>query len=193
MSEQYQSRDNENTAFSEPDNSFLLDINLPITDHKTFFEQYKITIAAVEKVSDRRAAINKFYISLLSGIFTILAFILGGKSIIEPENWGFISIVMILLGIFGYQLGRIWKANLRSFQKLNEAKFTIINAMEKHLPVKPYSQEWDDFLSKKSFGFDEQNKIEESIPTVFQIGYALLVLAGGVVFVLATFTEILGA
>ncbi len=44
-----------------------------MSDRQILFEQYKLYVQMADNISERRNQTNRFYITLLSGLFTVLA------------------------------------------------------------------------------------------------------------------------
>ena len=98
-------------------------------------EQYKIYVEMADRISARRAASNTFFITLNTGIFTLV-----GAMWDDPaaSTWLLTFPVIVLVG---QCLAWFWL--LRSYRQLNSAKYAVIGAMEERLPASPYwSAEW---------------------------------------------------
>ncbi|MCI4666528.1 MAG: hypothetical protein MRZ79_00100 [Bacteroidia bacterium] len=141
---------------------------------KMLLDQYKLFVATAEKVSDRRNNANKFYISLLSGILGIIAFILKLENGLDEHINHLIFIVSGLLGII---LCFVWIVNLQSYKQLNEAKFNAaINKMEEELPFQPFSEEYKYLEEQKNFR--SLSRVETIIPMLFMFPYGMLISYG---------------
>ena len=76
-------------------------------------------------------------------------------------------------------LAAVWWLALRSYRDLNRAKFDVIMAMEKRLPARIFTDEWNT-LKKDPVGlwrqrYAEIGFIERFVPLVFIALYALVI------------------
>jgi hypothetical protein len=134
--------------------------------HEILFEQYKLYVEMSNEISKRRHQTNSFYISLSSAIIALFSLI---TVKIGLNNTEFISI----LPIFGLVTCSIWFTHIRSYKKLNSAKFKVINKIEKQLPCQGFSEEWD--LLKKG-SYKRLTDIERYVPIIMGILYLLILL-----------------
>lgn len=101
-------------------------------------EQYKLFVEMADRVSSRRADANRFYITLLSGILAVAAFVLEGKYFIQNQN-----VILFMVSAFGILICLFWALNLRSYRQLNSGKFQVIHEMEQQLTFRCYDREWE--------------------------------------------------
>ena len=95
-------------------------------------------IQMADKVSDRRGIANTFFLSLNTFLLTVLGVLPQLKSnIIE-----FTMVWIIIVAIAGVTFCITWFMLIRYYAKLNEAKFAVINEIEKKLPVTVFNTEW---------------------------------------------------
>lgn len=144
--------------------------------NKDLLEQYKIYIEMMDKISSRRYKSNFFYISLLSGIFAILSLI---YERIFPLESSLSNISLIFILIVAVCLCITWFIHIGSFRKLNDAKFEVINEMEKTLPYACYKEEWEKIKEKK---YIKLTIIEQIIPIIFMILYIILLIFSIIIF-----------
>ena len=95
-------------------------------DKKMLFEQYKLAVEMADRISARRGIANGFYFTVSSGLLA------------AAESFG-----LAKASGAGLLLACAWWLQLRSYRKLNAAKWTVISALEKELPAKPFTDEWD--------------------------------------------------
>ena len=127
----------------------------------TILELYKLHVEMADRVSQRRAVANNWFITINSSIFSL------GSYISIKGNLREVAFLCFL----GLCLALIWRALIRSYKKLNSAKFKVINAIEKkHLPIKPYSDEYNHYKEDKRKDF---TTVEKWIPTALMIIYSL--------------------
>lgn len=95
-------------------------------------DQYKLYVEMADRISQRRATANTYFLSLNSAI---LAFV-GYLSVKETGEH------MWMLALGGIALSGLWRVLIISYSNLNTAKFKVIHKIEKRLPISPYEAEW---------------------------------------------------
>jgi hypothetical protein len=128
-------------------------------------EQYKKYLEMADKISDRRAAANTFFLTVNTGL--ISAF--GLAKVVTQNNFDFLfiagSVAAILLCYSWYRL-------IRSYQDLNTAKFKVVHEIENNLPLRPFDAEWEAVGRGKNknlyFPFTH---IERRVPWIFMLLY----------------------
>ncbi len=135
------------------------------------FEQYKIYIESIEKISDRRQHANNYFITINTALISLIGLSFQIKFF---ENLAGIKLVLAFVGIVVCVI--FWYL-IRSYKQLNTGKFDVVHKIEEHLPLALHKYEWE------VLGKGEDNKkyypfshIELIIPWVFGIIYALLEL-----------------
>lgn len=136
------------------------------TSSETLFEQYKLYVEMANDVSKRRHQTNNFYISLSSAIIALFSLI---TVKIGSNSTEFISV----LPLFGLVTCFIWFTHIRSYKKLNSAKFKIINKIEDQLPCQGFSKEWE-VLNKDCY--KKLTDIERYVPILIGILYFFILL-----------------
>ena len=96
-------------------------------------EQYKLACTAADNVSARRENSNRYLITLNTAIVALYAFHATGDA--NPY-------LLIPLAIAGTAISVLSFAIIHSHRKINQAKFKVINEIEKHLPAGIYAWEW---------------------------------------------------
>jgi len=141
-------------------------------------EEYKIFLATAKNVSDRRMKSNRFFITIMTVIFSFISVVLSTNYI--ARNRGY---VIIAIWIFCLGLCKTWSKTLESFAKLNSAKFDVILEMEKELKYNAFAQEWKKLTTDKTYKILSWN--EKQIPRYFAwfisivfVGYFFLGYAG---------------
>jgi len=133
-------------------------------------EQYKLYIEMTDRISNRRDQMNKFYMSLLSGIVVIFSIVIESNIFSDFRIMGF-----IVFSVLGLSLCLLWNINLDSHRRLNAGKFKVIHEIEQNLPFLCYEREWEIIgkgeKDKRYFPF---TKIEQYIPLILAIPYILL-------------------
>ncbi len=105
-------------------------------DH--LLEQYKLYVELTDRLSQRREHTNNLYISLVSGLFAVIALILNNG---EASDLRYILTASI--SILGTLVCLLWYINIESYRQLNTGRFKVIHEMEKYLPYPCYSREWE--------------------------------------------------
>jgi len=144
------------------------------TDAANLVEQYKLYVQMADKISDRRADANKFFISLLTGLLALLSAIVqfrGGEALQQA--------ILLIVGVVGILLCYTWYITIRSYRQLNSGKFKVVHLVEKQLPFSFYDVEWD-FLGRGENPklYIPLTHVEQYIPKLFGILYAILLAAG---------------
>ncbi len=99
----------------------------------SLLEQYKLYVEMADRISQRRAAANTFFLTFNTAIVGALSTLF--DDIPRP------AAIAIYVTAVGFCL--VWILLLRSYRNLNSAKFRVIGYMEKQLPASPYwGAEW---------------------------------------------------
>lgn len=122
-------------------------------DKNIFYQQYKQMCDSAEMITTKRQNLNNFYLAINSLFVSSIGYLATGKSYFGGFLVGFISILISV----------IWFFHIRSYKKLNNAKFKIILELEEKLPVKLYG--WENDLLKKDYY--KLTSLEKFIPLVF--------------------------
>jgi hypothetical protein len=136
------------------------------------FEQYKMYVESIEKISDRRQNANNFFLTLNTVLISVigLSFQL---QVFDDISWS--RLVFSFLGIL---ICIIFWFLLRSYKQLNSGKFVVIHEIEQHLPLSIYDYEWDILgRGEDTSKYYPFSHIELLIPWVFGIIYILLGVA----------------
>ena len=129
--------------------------------NSTILELYKLHVEMADRISQRRAVANNWFITISSSIFYLGSYIGIKGNLYE----------VALLSFLGFCLALIWRSLIGSYKKLNNAKFKVINAIEeKYLPIKPYCDEYMHYKEDKRKDF---TTVEKWIPTALMIIYSL--------------------
>lgn len=115
--------------------------SVPESEYGTEFrshllEQYKLYLSLADKVSERRQTANTFFLTVNSAIIAALGLTFPTDLTYVRQHW------FIIGGALGTLLCISWMVMLRSYKKLNAAKFLVVHALESSLPVRPYDAEW---------------------------------------------------
>jgi len=142
-------------------------------------EQYKLYVEMTDRISQRRQAANGFCLS----INTVL---LGSVGLVASRctpNQTFAMIAVI--SIAGMLMSYGWYRLICSYRDLNTAKFAVIHAIEKHLPIAPYAAEWLAIGEGKNPRlYKPFSHIEVWIPRLFMAAYGVAVVYGVVMLIM---------
>ena len=133
---------------------------------KIYFEQYKLYIESIEKISDRRNSANKYFITINSSVFALSGLFMQ----YTQTNQQFLLIGLCVLGLI---VNTIFYFLINSYKQLNTGKFIIVHRMEKKLPIKLYTDEWKALGNGKNFKkYFPFSHIEKFVSIVFFACYA---------------------
>jgi len=134
-------------------------------------EQYKLCVEMADKISERRATANAFFLSAN-------ALLLSGLGVVSNDYVHItfsMPLTMVGVSLAGILLCFVWILLVRSYRQLNSAKFAAICAMEARLPAAPYETEWKKLRGQnESREYRPLTSVELVIPAIFIILYVLL-------------------
>ena len=143
-----------------------------MNDLNILLEQYKLFVEMADRVSNRRASMNKFYVSLLAGLFAILSI----TNSIE-QNKLYTLTILAITSFLGLALCAIWWLNLLSSKQLNNAKWKVIHEIESQLPAQPWGKEWEYLGHGNSYKeYLKSTTIERLIPAALSLPYLALLV-----------------
>ncbi len=127
----------------------------------TELELYKLAVEMADRISARRGLANTFFLTANTGLTALL----GGTNL----RW-YVAVAGIVLAV-------VWWLLLDSYRRLNRAKFAVILGIEQRLPVRIYSDEWDQLALPVSANrrtpigrlrsYRELGAVERLVPFVF--------------------------
>jgi hypothetical protein len=152
------------------DNLFVIDENKYGSEYqKHLFEQYKIYIDSIEKISDRRQHANNYFITINTALISLIGLFCQLKI---TEN---ICLIKSLIAIVGVVICAIFWCLIRSYKQLNTAKFKVLHEIENKLPLALYQYEWVILGEGKNKNiYYPFSHIELFIPWVFGILYVVI-------------------
>jgi hypothetical protein len=135
-------------------------------------EQYKIYVEMADRISARRAGTNTFFITINTGIFTLIGSLMQTKVLTSP--W---LLTFPLIAVLTECLAWFWL--LRSYRQLNSAKYAVVGALEELLPVSPYWRaEWQALgEGKDPSRYLPLTHLEQWIPVAFAVTYLATFIA----------------
>jgi hypothetical protein len=121
-----------------------------------YLDIYKLAVEMADRVSARRAISNSFLLTVQSAFVGLIG--AGGLNHRALAGAGLV-------------LAAAWWALLRSYRRLNGAKYTVLLEMEKQLSAKPFTDEWgllkQDPVTKWRGRYAELGLVERIVPVVF--------------------------
>lgn len=88
-----------------------------------------------ERVSARRMLANGFFLTLNTTLASVIAFMY--DKLADDKR-----AMLIFMSATGFVIAVTWFFSIRSYKRLNRAKFQVINEMEKDLPYQNFTDEW---------------------------------------------------
>ena len=148
-------------------------------------EIYQMAVEMADRVSSRRMVANGFFLSVHTALVTVVGFTYE-KVATDQKS------VLIISAMMGFLLAWTWFFAIRSYRRLNRAKFNVINKLEKDLATQYFTNEWaeltkttEDDLELKSFRdrwlkfkdrYTTLTNIESVVPIVFVIIYVVILV-----------------
>jgi hypothetical protein len=106
-------------------------------DH--LLKQYRLAVERADAVSERRATTNEFFLVLVSVVLSIEGVGIGGTfvgtPVIPPK-------IAPWIGLIGVITSLSWLLSIYASNRLNRAKFYVINRLEERLPAAVFTVEW---------------------------------------------------
>jgi hypothetical protein len=130
-------------------------------------EQYKLYVEMMDRTSARRGQSNSFFISILTGLLSLISILMDKKLNSDIQNQ---SIMFLILALLGLILCFTWHRNIDSYKELNSLKFKVISEMENHLPFPCYGREWE-IDKEKSIKYRRLTKVEKFVPIILGTPY----------------------
>jgi hypothetical protein len=135
-------------------------------DNTLLIEQYKMYIESTDRFSGYRNQANTFFLTLNTTLIGLITAILQFSTQDSRFAW------ILLVSITGMLLSVTWFALVYSYRNLNTARFKVVHELEERLPARIYAREWDFIKSSKRY--ITQSRVEQVVPVVFFVVYALL-------------------
>ena len=137
----------------------------------TLFEQYKLYVELMDKVTERRNQANSFFLTVNTILITALT---GFMALMQKPSTRYSwTIIAVIAGIV---FCLTWRRLIHSYSELNKGKFVIIHLMESRLPAQLFSAEWDALRHGDGTVYHPFAKSEKFVPLVFVLLYVILAL-----------------
>lgn len=131
------------------------------SSRQILFEQYKIIVDSADRLTDRRQNANRFYLTINTLLFGSAAYLT-----FMPKVF-----VAFLFSFLGLLVSFVWIANIKSFKRLNNAKFKVIHKLEEYLPARVYQKE-DQYLQR---GYYKLTSVERWVPIIFGVLHLIVI------------------
>ncbi len=134
-------------------------------------QQYFKFVDSAEKVSDRRALANTFFLTVNSAIVTVAALFWENRPAVSSP-W-----LLLLPLAAALALCFTWYVIIRSHRQLNGTKWALVGELEERLPLRLWSTEW----RRLDSGTNQQKYLkltvaEQLVPIVFAVVYVVAVV-----------------
>lgn len=130
-------------------------------------DQYKLYVEMADRISSRRQSANSYFLTINTALLSFVGYITAKDT----------SDYLWLLGVVGVALCYLWYRLIRSYRDLNTAKFAVVHAIEKKLPLSPYDAEWEAMgRGKNPKLYKPFTHIEMGVPWVFMVLHAFVLL-----------------
>ena len=147
-----------------------LDLDQPVDQQlpEGYLDLYKLAVEMADRVSARRTAANSFFLAVQTALVTLL----GVDGLSQQAVAG-----------AGLVLAGAWWLLLRSYRKLNGAKFQVILEMERQLPVAVFKEEWTALKDGGVAGktrlrnrYADLGVVEQVVPAIFAVIYIVVMI-----------------
>lgn len=147
-------------------------------DH--LLEQYKLYVEMADKISERRASANSFFLTVITALISIIGLISGfGTQVVNVFNFWIIAV-----SIVGLILCYSWYRIIESYRQLNSGKFKVIHEIEMKLPLALYHGEWIMLgEGKDSKLYRPLTHFEKWVPMLFTLLF-LTILSVGIIYII---------
>lgn len=131
-------------------------------------EQYKLCVEMADRISERRAVANAFFLTLNSAALTTIGVFWKDQHQPDPSPFYLVPLLFLLLA-----LCLAWFWLVRSYRQLNSGKYAVIGALEERLPASPFWQaEWKALGEGKNKAmYWPLSHLEQWVPCVFALTY----------------------
>ncbi|MGJ3251840.1 MAG: RipA family octameric membrane protein [Elainellaceae cyanobacterium] len=136
------------------------------------FEQYKLYVETMEKLVERRQVANSFFLTANAFLITLSGFSIGN---IDDSSESSKIFSLIGISISGVLLSAIWLRLNKYYGLMNQAKFSVIHALEKKLPIALFLGEWIALgEGKDPKKYRSMAKVESRVAIIFMLLYLMV-------------------
>ncbi|HZP60635.1 MAG TPA: hypothetical protein VFB27_09970 [Opitutaceae bacterium] len=132
----------------------------PAASADTTLEQYKLYLKDLQKVGDRHERTRKYYLSLITALFTVLSLGQSGAvfKLADGTVW--------LVAAFGALLCALWAAHMVSYHALYGAKFALLKQLEEKLSCQLFKMEKEKLGASRP-GYFSMTGIDALVAMIF--------------------------
>ncbi len=142
-------------------------------DH--LLDQYKLYVEMADKISERRANANSFFLTVITALISIVGIVSG----FGTQAISVFSFWITTVSIVGLILCYSWYRILESYRQLNSGKFKVIHEIEKKLPLALYHGEWIMLgQGNNSQLYRPLTHVEKWVPIMFALLLAAIITVG---------------
>lgn len=134
--------------------------------YEHFLEQYKAAIQGIDYTSKWKHTVNSYYLTINSVLLAAIGLSLSREKLALPDT---AHDLILIIGIF---ISIVWWVNLRTYNNVLAAKFSILHCIEDHLPLSLYKTEWT--LLKTIYGRPRRALVDGLVPVLFFVFYILI-------------------
>jgi hypothetical protein len=137
-------------------------------------DQYKLYIEMADRVSQRRATANNFFLSANTLIVSIFGAVVDNSALTSDSTQMWFP---LLIALSGLAFSIAWFYIVKSYRQLNSGKFKVIQSIEQNLPLALYKVEWEALgKGKDPKIYWPLSKIETYVPLTFSMIYLAITL-----------------
>jgi hypothetical protein len=144
---------------------------MSVWEVKMLLEQYKIYVAMMDKISERRHQANSFFLTVNTAILTILS-----TSVLQNEKNETRFFLTLLAALGGIIFSFTWRELIQSYKQLNKGKFKVIHLLETRLPARLFDAEWDALNHGDGTVYRQFSRTEMIVPVLFVVLYGILIM-----------------
>lgn len=138
-------------------------------DDRILFEQYKLYVELMDRVSSRRQIANTFFLTANTTILTVLSVILSiSNKDIDNLLW------LLFACATGILFCLVWNRLINSYRELNTGKFQVIHLLEQQMPARMFEAEWEFLHQGDGTKYLPFTLVERLVPFVFIVFYLAL-------------------
>ena len=140
-------------------------------------EQYKLYVEMADKISERRAKANTFFLSVNTLLVTAIGVLSKLQSGFEILNLWWVLVTSFAGILFCWA----WMSIIHSYRQLNTGKFKIILLIEAKLPLAMYKTEWSYLKPKRGLSkYTQLTVVEPLVPKIFALVYFVLMIMAAI-------------
>ena len=136
-------------------------------EKQRLLDQWKSLVSDVGSVGTRYTTANGFYLSVLTALLAVLAYVGSGK-VFEAITYP----VIALVAVFAMVICWIWRKTIEFYGNLFGAKFAVLKILEERLPVRVYALEERELYVTRKAGYLTRHEL--LVPTLLMGFYGTI-------------------